>query len=108
MDMNEYQKKALRTARKENEPPMKWRLADWSLGLTGETGEAVDVIKKLIFHGHFNKEKLKEELGDALWYIAVLAAECELTLEEIARFNVDVKLKERYPEGFDPERSRNR
>ena len=48
-----------------------------------------------------------EEAGDVLWYIAELAAGLNATLEEVAQHNID-KLKKRYPQGFDPQRSIHR
>lgn len=78
------------------------------LGLTGESGEAADVVKKLIFHGHdWNQEKFLLELGDVLWYLAYSAKAAGSNLQEVAEKNI-AKLLLRYPEGFDPERSRNR
>ncbi|QAA35234.1 nucleotide pyrophosphohydrolase [Clostridium manihotivorum] len=71
-----------------------------ALGLGGEAGEVQDYIKKVLFHGHkLDKEKLKEELGDVLWYIGYLAYIQGMTLEEIAIANIE-KLLLRYPNGF--------
>lgn len=79
-----------------------------ALGLAGETGEVVDLIKKFEGHGHdVDVEKLKLELGDLLWYLARLASKYGIPLEEIARANV-AKLEARYPNGFSKEASRNR
>ena len=104
MEFNEYQQLAERTARKANDTPEK-RFINFSFGLTGETGEVIDCIKKHLFHGHpLDQEKLKIELGDVLWYIATLATTAGLTLHEIAVTNIE-KLKVRYPEGFSEERS---
>ena len=67
-----------------------------------------NMIKKLTAHGHdIPPVELADELGDVLWYLAEAASACGLTLDEIARQNVD-KLRARYPEGFSQERSRNR
>lgn len=77
-------------------------------GLSGESGEAIEVLKKHNFHGHELKlDKLKEELGDTLWYLARLAATFNLSLEDIAVNNIE-KLKRRYPQGFSEDRSINR
>ena len=73
-----------------------------SFGLMGETGEVIDCLKKILFHGHdleLNQDKLKFELGDCLWYIATLANTTGLKLEDIAIANIE-KLKARYPNGF--------
>ena len=84
------------------------KLLNWSLGIAGESGELVDVLKKILFHGHpVNRDSLIEELGDILWYIDAIASSIGSSLEEIAEFNVD-KLKKRYPEGFSFDKSVNR
>jgi NTP pyrophosphatase (non-canonical NTP hydrolase) len=104
MDMNEYQKLALKTCG-TYEGPMRIMAA---LGLAGETGEVCDIIKKHLFHDHeLDQPKLEKELGDVLWYLAVLSHAYGLDLEQVAQTNI-AKLKRRYPEGFDAERSKNR
>lgn len=105
MDFNEYQINALRTA------SMKDKLAlvhNGVMGLAGESGECIDLMKKHLFQGHeLNSEKMIDELGDVLWYVAITAEGLGVSLEEVATHNVD-KLKKRYPEGFDSARSINR
>ena len=77
-------------------------------GLSGETGELVDAIKKNIFHGHpLEKEKIKKELGDVCWYVAMMCESFGFEMEEVMQTNID-KLKARYPEGFSTERSMHR
>lgn len=79
-----------------------------ALGLAGEVGETIDLLKKVEGHGHeANLQKLKEEMGDILWYMAALCSAYGVSLQEAADENV-VKLKRRYPEGFTHEASRNR
>lgn len=78
------------------------------MGLCGEAGEAIDLVKKHLHQGHeLDREALKKELGDIAWYLAETAYALNLTLEDIFRGNID-KLKRRYPEGFTTERSINR
>ena len=78
------------------------------MGLNGEAGEVIDLVKKHLFHNHeLDKDKLKLELGDVLWYLAEAAEALGISLEDIAISNID-KLKRRYPEGFDFEKSINR
>lgn len=104
MTLNEYQYLAQRTS---NNRPSK-KLENGILGLCGETGECADVLKKYLFQGHrLDFDKLIEELGDVLWYCAELASGLGEDLGSIAKKNIE-KLKKRYPEGFDPERSVNR
>lgn len=101
----EYQMAAERTAKRI---PIEKRYVNFAMGLAGEAGEVVDYLKKVCFHGHpLDKDKLAEELGDLLWYIATIANTAGLYLDNIARENIK-KLQERYPDGFSEERSRER
>ena len=103
MTGNEYQKLAMRTANEEC-----FNLANAGLGLSGEAGEATDIIKKYLFHGHgLCPEHLAKELGDVMWYVALVATLIGYDLEGVMQMNID-KLKARYPEGFDPEKSQHR
>ena len=106
MKLDEYQKLALRTAghRESKEHVLTYS----ALGLTGESGEVAEMIKKAVYHGHpLDREALCKELGDVLWYLSVMAEGLGISLEEIAVKNIE-KLRERYPEGFSEERSLNR
>lgn len=106
MNMNTYQKLAQRTARITTETEDK--IMNGCMGLNGEAGEVIDLLKKHRFQGHeLDREKMIEELGDVLWYCAELASGLGVELEEVARRNID-KLRRRYPEGFSAERSVNR
>lgn len=79
-----------------------------ALGLGGEAGEVVDLIKKILHHGkELDRDKLILELGDVRWYLEYLAAAIDVTMEEIEQRNIE-KLKKRYPEGFSFEASKNR
>lgn len=103
MNFNEYQKLALRTANKDKD-----LVLNAALGLTGESGEVADIIKKYLFQGHeLDKEKIIDELGDILWYIAIMAEGLGVKMEVIPTYNID-KLKKRYPNGFEVKRSINR
>ena len=106
MELNRYQQLALRTAGHRED--VQKTLTNTALGLAGESGEVADIIKKTFYHGHpLDKEALYRELGDVLWYLAVMADALGYDLDEIAQANVD-KLRARYPEGFSEERSLNR
>lgn len=101
MTPNDYQKTCLRTAGDAN-------LSTLALGIAGEAGEVADLVKKHVGHGHpLDKDKLAHELGDVLWYVAVLAERLGYPLETIMIMNRD-KLRSRYPDGFSSERSINR
>jgi NTP pyrophosphatase (non-canonical NTP hydrolase) len=106
MTLNEYQTEAARTANMELPPREK--LATFALGLGGEAGEVQDLIKKHIGHSHdLDLEKIEKEIGDVLWYVAALAGMLGLSLGDVAAANLE-KLRARYPQGFDPARSRAR
>lgn len=104
---NFYQECCLRTANLSENDKL-YRLTNWAMGLAGETGELIDHLKKHVHHGHaLEHEYVEQEIGDVLWYLAVLASEFNLPLQEIMEINL-LKLKKRYPDGFDVERSVNR
>jgi NTP pyrophosphatase (non-canonical NTP hydrolase) len=105
VNMTDYQALAARTINPEQ--PDKERLINFVFGLAGETGETIDLLKKIIFHGHdmeINRDKLALELGDCLWYITGIATAAGINLDDIAKRNIE-KLKARYPDGFSEERS---
>lgn len=84
------------------------RLINGLMGLNGEAGEAIDILKKHLFQGHdLDREHLAKELGDVAWYLAVSADALGYTLEQVLQMNID-KLRARYPDGFEAERSQNR
>ena len=88
------------------------RLLTAALGLTAESGEFTEVVKKIILQGKpYNEDNvfhMKRELGDICWYIAQACMALDTTFDEIIEMNVD-KLKARYPGGeFDVHHSENR
>jgi NTP pyrophosphatase (non-canonical NTP hydrolase) len=106
MELDEYQRLAIRTA--GHRESVEKVLTYTALGLTGESGEVAEIIKKAFYHGHpLDKEALHKELGDVLWYLAVMADGLGFSLDQIARENIE-KLRARYPEGFSEVRSVNR
>jgi len=94
MTFDEYQKKALTTA--YTDPNYVQTLMDktiWVMGIAGEAGEIVEKWKKAVAYreGKFDEAQLadfKKELGDVVWYIAVLAESLGWTLEEVMQLNV--------------------
>jgi NTP pyrophosphatase (non-canonical NTP hydrolase) len=92
-NIDEYQELAMRTAGSPD------RVMP-ALGLAGEVGEYVELIKKWRYHGKdLDLDKAAKELGDVLWYVAVAARSIGLDLSDVAERNI-AKLRERYPEGF--------
>ena len=106
MNVNEYQTLAMTTLN----PELSKRevLINSVMGLCGESGEAIDIVKKWMAHGHeLDKEHLAKELGDIAWYLASAATALDMDLEDILQANIE-KLKKRYPEGFDTRKSLER
>jgi NTP pyrophosphatase (non-canonical NTP hydrolase) len=93
MKLDEYQMRAESTAIYPDE----YRILYPTLGLSGEAGEVADKVKKIVRDGEphlFYKNDIAKELGDVLWYVAILARDLGYTLEEIAQTNLD-KLEDR-------------
>lgn len=99
MEVNDYQKSALKTAIY----PEEQKIIYPTLGLTGEAGEVSDKVKKVLRdnEGIFSEERKKEiakELGDVAWYLAVCANDIGYSLEDICRMNIE-KLASRKERG---------
>ena len=106
MTANEYQRLAMKTLN----PKLSKHdvLINGVMGLCGEAGETIDIVKKHLHQGHtLDREGLIKELGDIAWYLAETAYALDVSLEKVLRGNIQ-KLKERYPEGFETEKSVNR
>ena len=106
MTVNEYQRLAMTTLNPTLDK--KDVLINGVMGLCGESGETIDIVKKWLAHGHeLNRERILSELGDIARYLAEVAYALDTPLEEVLIGNIE-KLKARYPEGFDTEKSKNR
>ncbi len=106
MDFAEYQQLASRTSRHDRS--LHLRLSNAALGLAGEAGEAVELMKKHLHHDHpLDSARLKKELGDVLWYLSELCTLAGIELDDVASTNI-AKLRARYPEGFEVARSVDR
>lgn len=106
MTINEYQKLAMTTLN----PALSEKdiIINGVMGLCGESGEAIDIVKKWLHQRHeLDREHLIKELGDIAWYIAELAHVLGVPLEEVLEKNID-KLRSRYPEGFSVKDSKTR
>lgn len=100
MDVDDYQQAALRTARDKDAPDEFMHLV---LGLVGEAGEIAEKVKKLVRDknsdlAQLDRDDMASELGDVLWYAAVLANFLGLSLNDVAQRNVD-KLADRQRRG---------
>ena len=91
MTVNEYQKLAMTTLNKDLSK--KDILINGVMGLCGESGEVIDIVKKWLAQGHeLNREQLIKELGDVAWYLAEAATALDVPLEDVLRANIE-KLK---------------
>ena len=104
MQVNEYQKVAMATLNPALDK--KNVLINSVMGLCGESGEAIDIVKKWLMQGH-ELEHLVRELGDVAWYLAEAATALDVPLETVFQGNLD-KLRQRFPNGFDTGASVNR
>ena len=107
---NEYQQEACNHFKPATElTPQQVHLLDWAMGLGGESGEVLDLLKHAICHkdSALNKMELAKELGDVLWYVSAIATTCEIDLADIALLN-NTKLKHRYGASYSVEASANR
>ena len=107
MDIQEYHEKAMRT--KADYESREEQLVCAVLGILGEGGELAEIVKKACYQGHtLSIGKVADELGDILWYwhLAVDAMEY-VSPSTVAKRNIE-KLRNRYPNGFEAERSVNR
>ena len=103
---NEYQKLAMKTLN----PTLNKKeiLVNGVMGLNGESGEVIDIVKKHMFQGHeLDKEKIKKELGDVMWYVAEVCEALDLSLDEVMEGNIE-KLRKRFKDGFTVNESINR
>ena len=88
------------------------RLTTSGVGLAAESGEFLEIVKKMVFQGKpwndDNREHLIIELGDVMWYVMQACAALDVSLEDVVAGNVE-KLKKRYPGGeFNVYESENR
>ncbi|MBM6585221.1 nucleoside triphosphate pyrophosphohydrolase family protein [Pediococcus acidilactici] len=95
MEFNEYQKKANKTLLGNEQV-----LTNCALGLAGESGQVVNLVKNYTFRGaDLDKEQLTKEMGDVLWYLSQVAQWADIPFEEIAQKNIK-DLAKRYPHSF--------
>lgn len=98
MEFNAYQEAANRTLYGTEQV-----LTNCALGLAGETGQVVDIIKNYTFKGEeLDKKVLIHELGDVLWYLSQIAKWTDIDFDDIAKDNIEA-LNKRYPDGFNLE-----
>ena len=97
MDLKEYQELCKKTAKKFETDEKE--ILTWGLGIAGEAGDVASCIKKTFAHDNDQKEGIKENLGDTLWYCAMICNFFGWDFQEILEQNI-AKLEKRYPGGF--------
>lgn len=110
MTSNDYQQRALyfKAVSNFNITGESTRLLEGVMGMAGEAGECVELLKKHLFQGHdLDREHMAKEIGDVAWYVALAADALGYSLDEIMRMNLE-KISDRYPEGYDDRRSIHR
>ena len=98
MDLKEYQELSKRTA-KSDFATKDEEILTWGCGITGEAGDIASCIKKTVAHKKDVKEGIKENIGDMMWYTAMICTFFGWDFSEVLQENIE-KLKKRFPEGF--------
>ena len=96
-NIQEYQKICKTTAKKFDNPEIE--ISTWGLGIAGEAGDIAGCIKKTFAHKNDQRKGIRENIGDTLWYIAMICNFFNWDLQEILQENIN-KLSKRYPQGF--------
>ncbi len=98
MNLREYQELCKKTAKKFNNKDLE--ISTWGLGIAGEAGDVASCIKKTFAHENKAAEQgIRENLGDAFWYAAMICNFFNWDMEKVLEENIE-KLKKRYPQGF--------
>ena len=96
-NLKEYQKLCKKTAQKFKDKEKE--ILTWGLGIAGESGDTAGCIKKTFSHKNDQRAGIRENIGDTLWYAAMICNFFGWDLDEILNENI-AKLKKRYPKGF--------
>ena len=117
MTPSEYVSNAIRTespnfslnySTEEDTPNRMIRILHGALGCVTEAGELADTVKETLYYGkQFDRTNAVEEIGDIMWYTAILCSALNVSLEEVMQRNID-KLRQRYPEKFTNDKANNR
>jgi len=97
MELEEYQRLVKTTPKKFKDKTHE--IAAWGLGVVGEAGDVAGCIKKILFHDNDQREGVRENLGDVMWYVAMICNFYGWKLEDVLNENIE-KLRKRYPQGF--------
>lgn len=97
MDLKEYQELCKKTAKKFDSKEKE--ILTWGLGITGEAGDVASCIKKTFAHNNDQRAGIKENIGDSLWYAAMICNFFDWNMEDVLKENIK-KLEARFPKGF--------
>jgi len=97
-NLKEYQALCQKTAKMDFKSKIE-ELADWGLGVSGEAGDLAGCIKKTLFHNNDQTQGIRENIGDVMWYLAMICNHFDWDFDKVMEENVD-KLSKRYPGGF--------
>ena len=101
--LKEYQELCKLTAKKFETSEKE--ILTWGLGIAGEAGDVASCIKKTFAHDNDQRTGIRENIGDTLWYSAMICSFFNWDMQEVLNENIK-KLKERYPQGFTTENAR--
>ncbi len=104
-NLKEYQKICQKTAKKFKNKEKE--ILVWGLGITSEAGDVAGCIKKTFIHNNDQKDGIKENIGDIMWYTAMICNYFNWDFDEILKENIQ-KLKKRYPRGFTIKRAKRK
>ena len=96
-ELKDYQELCKKTAKKFESTEKE--ILTWGLGITGEAGDVASCIKKTYAHDNDQRAGIRENLGDTMWYMAMICNFYGWNMDDVLKENID-KLKKRYPEGF--------
>ena len=96
-DLKEYQALCKLSAKKFETPEKE--ILTWGLGIAGEAGDVASCIKKTFAHDNDQRAGIKENIGDSMWYMAMICNFFNWDMQELLNENLE-KLRKRYPDGF--------
>lgn len=105
MNLSDYQKLCKKTAKKVRNRDVE--IMGWGLGICGEAGDVAGCIKKIVGHHNDQRAGVRENIGDTMWYAAMICNFYGWNFDEVLEENID-KLRKRYPKGFTLQRARRK
>src|SRR3990170_1328861 len=98
LSLKDYQSLVIKTA-KGNYKNKNDEIANWGLGVAGEAGDLAGCIKKTIYHKNDQTAGIRENVGDTMWYLAMICNFFGWNFEEVLAENIE-KLRKRYTKSF--------